>query len=447
MLFIKPIVDFSLVHKSTKNSLLLVVSFFISWQSLASNMEISEEDDWGDDTWVEEVASPWKFSGFTEAGYGYLLQDNIIGSHASLSEITTRLNLDYSHESFDLIAKGELIYDGILSDLFWKTRELNIRFSPTKNTDVKIGRQILTWGTGDYIFLNDLFAKNWQSFFSGRDDQYLKAPSDSVKGTWYIGDFSIDLTWTPEFTSDVYLTGERFSFYSQQAQDIVAPADNFSAQKTNSEQWATRIATNNNGVEYALYGYKGFWPTPVGMTESENQQLQPYFPKMNAWGASIRLPLAGGILNAEYSSYNSIEDTNGNDPFLANGQNRFLVGFEREVMKNLTASTQFYIEQTKNYDQFIAHSATPETEVKENRQLLTLRLTYTALQQKLIYRLFNFYSPTDNDGYLKPSITYRYNDQWLFSGGANFFWGDKKHTFFGQHQQNSNAWLRVKTQF
>ncbi|MFT5298701.1 MAG: hypothetical protein ACI9YH_004752, partial [Colwellia sp.] len=380
MLFIKPIVDFSLVHKSTKNSLLLVVSFFISWQSLASNMEISEEDDWGDDTWVEEVASPWKFSGFTEAGYGYLLQDNIIGSHASLSEITTRLNLDYSHESFDLIAKGELIYDGILSDLFWKTRELNIRFSPTKNTDVKIGRQILTWGTGDYIFLNDLFAKNWQSFFSGRDDQYLKAPSDSVKGTWYIGDFSIDLTWTPEFTSDVYLTGERFSFYSQQAQDIVAPADNFSAQKTNSEQWATRIATNNNGVEYALYGYKGFWPTPVGMTESENQQLQPYFPKMNAWGASIRLPLAGGILNAEYSSYNSIEDTNGNDPFLANGQNRFLVGFEREVMKNLTASTQFYIEQTKNYDQFIAHSATPETEVKENRQLLTLRLTYTALQ-------------------------------------------------------------------
>ena len=98
MLFIKPIVDFSIVQKSTKNSLLLIVSLFLSWQSLASNMEISEEDDWGDDTWVEEVASPWTFSGFTEAGYGYLLQHNIVDSHTSLNEITTRLNLDYSHE-------------------------------------------------------------------------------------------------------------------------------------------------------------------------------------------------------------------------------------------------------------------------------------------------------------------------------------------------------------
>ena len=168
---------------------------------------------------------------------------------------------------------------------------------------------------------------------------------------------------------------------------------------------------------------------------------------MNAWGAGVRLPLAGGLFNAEYASYNSTEDSNGANPFIANGQNRFLVGFERELLKNLTASVQFYLEQTKNYNEFISNSATPETEVDENRQLLTFRLTYRTLQQKLIYSLFNFYSPTDNDGYLKPSITYRYNDQWFFSAGANLFWGDERYTFFGQHQQNSNAWLRLKAQF
>ena len=439
--------EFPTVNKLAKHLIFLGTSLLITSQCIASNIEVSEAENWSDDDWGEEVTSPWNFSGFVEAGYGYLLQDNIVESNSSLGEITARLNLNYSHESFELVTKGELIYDDILSDTFWKTRELNISFSPSNNTDVKIGRQILTWGTGDYVFLNDLFAKNWQSFFSGRDDQYLKAPSDSAKGTWYLGDYSIDVTWTPEFTSDVYLTGERFSFYSPQARDIVAPADNFSVQKTNDAQYSARIATNKNAIEYALYGYKGFWPTPVGMTANENQQLQPYFPKMNAWGASVRLPLAGGLFNAEYASYNSIEDTNGNDPFIANGQNRFLVGFEKEVMKNLTASAQFYIEQTKHYDQFISHSATPETEVDENRQLLTFRLTYRTLQQKLIYSVFNFYSPTDNDGYLKPSVTYRYNDQWLFSAGANLFWGDKRYTFFGQHQQNSNAWLRLKAQF
>ena len=439
--------EFSIVLKFIKKFVFLVTSLLITCQAIASNIETSEEGNWSDDDWGEEVISPWKFSGFVEAGYGYLLQSNIVKSNASLTEITTRFNLDYSHESFELVSKGELIYDDVLTDTFWQTRELNIRFSPSNNTDIKLGRQILTWGTGDYVFLNDLFAKNWQSFFSGRDDQYLKAPSDSAKGTWYIGGYSLDLTWTPEFTPDVYLTGERFSFYSQQAQAIVAPAENFSVQKSNNAQYSARIATNRNGIEYAIYGYKGFWPTPVGIAENKSQQLEPYFPKMNAWGASVRLPLAGGLFNAEYASYNSTEDSNGANPFIANGQNRFLVGFERELLKNLTASVQFYLEQTKNYNEFISNSATPETEVDENRQLLTFRLTYRTLQQKLIYSLFNFYSPTDNDGYLKPSITYRYNDQWFFSAGANLFWGDERYTFFGQHQQNSNAWLRLKAQF
>ncbi len=435
------------VFPPIKNIMILATSLFITWQSFASELGKSNDDDWGNDDWGEEEISPWQFSGFTEAGYGYLLQDNIVESNASLAEITARFNLNYSHQSFEFVSKGELIYDNVISDTYWQTRELNISFSPSESTDVKLGRQILTWGTGDYIFLNDLFAKNWQSFFAGRDDQYLKSSSDSVKGTWYIGDYSVDLTWTPEFTSDVYLTGERFSFYSPQARGIIAPVDDFNVQQANNAQWATRIATNKNGVEYALYGYKGFWPTPVGITKNSFLQTVSYFPKMNAWGASIRMALTGGLFNVEFSSYNSIEDHEGKDPFIANGQNRFLLGFEREIFKDLTASVQVYVEQTKNYDDFIAHSATPAVEVDENRQLLTLRLTYTALQQKLIYSLFNFYSPSDKDGYLKPSITYRYSDQWSFSGGANLFWGDKKHTFFGQHQQNSNAWLRIKAHF
>jgi len=431
------------VYKSVKVSSFIISSLVISLQGFAT--ESNEE--WGDDWGEEEVISPWKFSGFAEAGYGYLLQDNIVKSSASLTEITARFNLDYSHDSFEFVSKGELIYDDVISNTFWNTRELNISFTPSNNTDIKLGRQILTWGTGDYIFLNDLFAKNWQSFFSGRDDQYLKAPSDSIKGTFYLGNYSLDLTWTPEFTSDIYLTGERFSFYSPQTQSIVAPADNFHVQKTNNAQWATRISTNKNGIEYALYGYKGFWPTPVGVTESQTPQFIPYFPEMNAWGASIRMALAGGLFNAEYASYNSIEDSHGDNPYIANGQNRFLIGFEREVIKDLTASVQFYLEQTKHYDDFINHSFTPATQVDKNRQLFTFRLTYMALQQKLTYSLFNFYSPTDKDGYVKPSVTYRYNDQWSFSAGANLFWGDEKHTFFGQHQQNSNAWFRVKAQF
>ena len=55
------------------------------------------------------------------------------------------------------------------------------------NLDVKLGRQVLTWGTGDLLFLNDLFPKDWVSFFAGRDDEYLKAPSNTLRATQYNG--------------------------------------------------------------------------------------------------------------------------------------------------------------------------------------------------------------------------------------------------------------------
>ncbi len=156
--------------------------------------------------------------------------------------------------------------------------------------------------------------------------------------------------------------------------------------------------------------------------QSINSQGVAYFPKMNAWGGSLRMPLGSGLFNSEFSIYNSIEDSQGDNPQIANGQLRFLLGYEQEVAKNLTASVQYYLEKTADYQ--------PQILVDEYRQLLTLRLRYTAMQQKLTYSLFSFYSPTDNDGYIRPSISYRKDDHWLFSLGANLFNGKDAFSFF-----------------
>ncbi|GLX77963.1 hypothetical protein tinsulaeT_13030 [Thalassotalea insulae] len=415
------------------------------WNNNASS-GFSDED-WGDDDWSEEQASPWQITGFIEAAYGEFLQSNIVRSRNSLKELRTRINLDYSHRLFELTAKGDLLFDHVTDDNDWQTRELNIAFSPANNLDIKAGRQILTWGTGDYVFLNDLFAKDWQSFFSGRDDQYLKAPSDSVKTTWYGQGFSIDFVWTPEFTPDNYLTGERFSFYSLNNQSQIAPAKQFKVKHTDNDQWSMRIATSIDSVEYALYGYKGHWSTPQGITKTSDGQTLPYFPQLNSWGASVRMPLANGLFNAEFANYNSLEDNSGSNPRIANSQQRWLVGYETELVKNLTVSAQFYLEQTKDYSAYLSTHPTPKLAAEENRQVLTMRLTYRAMQQKLRWSLFNFYSPSDDDGYVKASVNYRYSDRWSVALGGNVFWGSQPNSFFAQHESNSNAWLRVTAQF
>ncbi len=69
--------------------------------------------------------------------------------------------------------------------------------------------------------------------------------------------------------------------------------------------------------------------------------------------------------------------------------------------------------------------------------------SFTILQN-ITTNFFMFYSPSDHDGYVKPSVDYRYNDQVKISVGANYFFGQEEDTFFGQHQENSNIWARFK---
>lgn len=405
-------------------------------------------DDWGDS--VPEQVNPWETKGFIEFASGGFTQENVIDKTMSMNELRGRIEVGYGSENFELFSSGDLLVDGVLSEIIWDTRELNLSVSPLAQLDLKIGRQVMTWGTGDYLFLNDLFPKDWQSFFAGRDDEYLKAPSDSIRATSYISDFSIDVSYTPEFTSDNYINGERFSFFSPIGDNglpgQIAPSD-FPVEGSDEEQWSVKVATTKAGVEYALYGYKGLWTTPTGIRTSGENQGKYYFPSLRTYGASVRTPLGLGLFNAELSVYNSIEDSRGDQFNVPNDQIKLLLGYEQEIAKNLTGAVQYYVEHMQDYSRYQANTPYPEFVSEQNRQVVTTRLTYLAYQQKLVSSFFVFHSPSDNDGYFKPSIKYRYNDSWSYSAGANLFWGNKEHTFFGQHQENSNIWLRVRLNY
>lgn len=60
--------------------------------------------------------------------------------------------------------KGDIWADGITEKKEYDTREAWAFIRPSDFMDIKIGRQVLTWGTGELVFLNDLFPKDWQSF-------------------------------------------------------------------------------------------------------------------------------------------------------------------------------------------------------------------------------------------------------------------------------------------
>jgi len=391
---------------------------------------------------------PFELDGFLEGAAAIRTrEDPLQENDFDLGELRLQLEASKILDWAEFKYRGDFLYDAALQKSDFDLREANLIASPLDFLDMKVGRQILTWGTGDLIFLNDLFPKDVQSFFIGRDVNYLKAPSDAAKFSFFLEAFNIDLVWTPRFNSDRFLTGERLSFFNPAAGtkigknnrvNFIKPAD-----WVKDSELALRIYKNIRGVELALYGYRGFFKDPAGV----NASRQATFPALAVYGASARGEILGGIGSAELAYRDSLDDRGGTDPNIENSQLRLLFGLTREIVTNFTAGLQYNLERNLDFDAL--RKSLPQGAVlkDENRHLVTLRLTQLLFLQKLKLSLFTFYSPSDEDAYFRPSLFYEVNDNLTFSLGGNIFLSKKNHTFFGQLQDNTTGYLRIRYSF
>jgi len=262
------------------------------------------QDDWDD--WGDEEELPVEIHGFAEYSVGgRVVNDATQPNDVLMNEARFRLDLAHYRDRAEFTFKGDFLADAVTDLTEIDIRRAAVLLRLASWVDVVAGRQILTWGTGDLIFLNDRFPKDFVSFFIGRDDEFLKAPSNSVKATFYSSAVNLDIVWTPSFTPDTYITGERLSFYSPfkpgrtSATEMGAPLDATLPDQTwENGELAGRAFRTFGGYELAAYGYGGFWNLPTGI-DTTNMTLT--FAELIVWGASVRGNLLGGVGNMEGS--------------------------------------------------------------------------------------------------------------------------------------------------
>ncbi|KPK02320.1 MAG: hypothetical protein AMK71_02740 [Nitrospira bacterium SG8_35_4] len=387
--------------------------FAVSGAVTVNNTFASDLSDWMYDRYESELF------GFMEARQGWRLQDDPHEEDETISE--ARFQLDLS-------------------------KEFDFSFSPAKFMDVKAGRQIQTWGTGDLLFINDLFPKDWESFFTGRDDEYLKAPSDSIRTSFFSDAVNLDISYSPLFNGSNYIDGSRLSYWN--GARIAGREDRFRDDERNrflrDDEISMRISKTIEGIELALYGYNGFWQTPEGLDPDTGKGI---YPRLRTVGGSARGPMLGGIGYAEAGYYDSHQDRDGSDPFIRNSEVRFLAGYERELDRNLTGGLQYYLEWMLDYSEYESSLLPGAVRKDEERHVLTLRLTRLMMNQNLKVSLFVYYSPSDQDAYFRPKIHYKVSDRWSIETGGNIFTGKDDHTFFAQFEDNTNAYAGARYSF
>jgi hypothetical protein len=366
-----------------------------------------------------------------------------------MSIMENRLQLDLSSylDWGDLKFKGDFIGDLVEEQADFDLREANVFSRPTDYMDLKVGRQILTWGTGDLIFINDLFPKDWQSFFIGRDSEYLKAPSDAAKLSLF-GDWAnLDIAFTPQFDPDRFISGRRISYWNANlgrtaGQDAIVHTDKPNDWFGDSEI-AARIYKNVDNYELALYGYQGYWKSPGGQNAAMTQAT---FPDLNVYGASLRGTVAKGIGNLEAGYYESADDQSGEDSLVNNSEMRYLAGYTQEIGRDFTMGLQYYVEHMLDFGAYKRNLPSGPARDRD-RHLTSLRLTKLLINQNLRCSLFAYYCPSDKDVYVRPNVNYKVSDNLAVEAGGNIFFGDYPNTFFGQFHDNTNAYVGLRYSF
>ena len=277
-----------------------------------------------------------------------------------------------------------------------------------------------------------------ESYFIGREDEYLKKPADGVRATWYGDSLNLDVVWMPVFQPDAYISGERISYWGGTGKvgPATGPIDPIEPDRTlGNSQWAARIYGTFGGVETAFYGYRGNYGTPKGFDAGLGR---PFFPRLEAWGASAQSAVFGGIGNAEVVWYNSLDDTGPGD-FLPNSEVRGLLGFSHDIARDQTLGVQAYLEHADDFPDV--------ARTDQDRWWVTLRYTGLFMDQNLILSWFGFYSPNEEDYFLRPKATYKVSDEVMAILGGNIFLGKDDNTFFGQFEDNTNVYASLKYSF
>lgn len=392
---------------------------------------------------------PFVMHGFWDMRAGTRIQpDPAQSKDATLGEMRLQLKTDKGWDKVFVEFTGDGVFDAVNERAKLDIRQLRLTWMPLDMIDLRVGRQVLTWGTGDMLFINDLFPKDWVSFFSGRNEEYLKAPSNALRLGWFNTFMNVEVVYSPRFDPDRYITGKRFSYYSPLHGRTVGR--NNQARTSEPEDWfeedefAVRLYRNIGSTQLAFYGYSGYWKSPGGMQLLPTRSI---FPKLRAYGASVRGALGNGIGSLELGYYDSYQDTRGNKSLINNSEFRVLLGYEREIARELTLGLQYYLEHMMDYEAYRTTLPFFMVARDRDRHVITLRLTKLLMNQNLILSLFTYVSPSDSDAYFRPNVTYKFNDYFTADVGANIFVGSNRTSFFGQFQDNTNIYAGVRLSF
>lgn len=362
--------------------------------------------------------------------------------HYKWLEERAQIRLDATGGAWHLLAKSDLAYDHLGRQDQSELREGYVDYT-AGNWDMRVGRQVITWGVGDLVFVNDVFPKDYEALFAGRPLEYLKRGVDAVKFGVYPKFASFELVVAPSFRASRIPDAHRFHVF-----DLMPAVTDRETVKPGQGEAGLRIYRDIAGYDAALYLYRGFQRTPSMRPDSMTAptKITFFFPKLSVYGASLSGRAGDGVLSLEAAYYDSRQDRSGSDFAVPNSQTRLLVGYQIQPVEDLSLGFQYYVEYMHDYSTYLAALPAGFPVEKQLNHTITLRATQLLKHQTLRLSLYASYNASNGDRFVNPELRYSFTDRVWGAVGANLF-GGKPWGQFGQLSRDDNVYLQVRYEF
>ena len=394
-----------------------------------------------------------EFHGFAQGNYAVRAVDAecSAGFDCSVMRAEERLQLKLDLASSDgrvgAFGRIDFVYDTLRREAATDIRELSTNVD-LRWISLRVGRQVVTWGLGDLVFVNDVFPKDFVSFLTGAPLEYLKLGSDGIRVGLYPGFLNAEVMLIPVFQPDRVPSGSPLFYFDPMA-SVASRAVELPAVNYRNAQVAARIYRSVGRYELAMYFSRGFYGTPAGRPDDAGAptQLVFFYPRLATYGASLQGPVLDGVLSLEGAYYDSVNDRSGVNPAIENSQVRGLAAYQLQPWEDASLSFQYYVEAMMKHAAYLRMLPAGFPQRDEFRHLVSARFRQMMLHQTLQLGLFALGSPSDEDVYVNPSIRYQVADELWAEVGGNIFWGHQRSTFFGQFEDNSHVYATIRYGF
>lgn len=386
------------------------------------------------------LAEDFEFNGFVDTYHAIALKSP---NSFNASRVRFRGEFFCQSSSASVFSSFNAMYNERIEDETGiELREAYMEYIAAK-WDMRIGRQIITWGNADGLRITDIICPADYTEYITRDFDDIRIPVDAFNFRYLPGFADFQLIWLPLFEPSILPSGDNpWAVSSSSYKNAVIKDAEKPEQKLSNSEIAAKVSFYLSGVDLAFSGFYTWDDTPIYHTSVSNDTtfITPEYHRLKYLGLEINKPFGGFVIRSEAAYYKGkyFQDASSNDGTKRKDLLKAMIGLDWYPGNDWNVSAQFANDFVMNYEKGLTED--------KNTPIATLNVSKKLFRQTVEISNLLYFGFNENDLYDRLEIDYAFTDELHFSGGMDIFQGNDSGDF-GIYRDNSQLWFKAKYSF